>query len=133
MTQTKPAIASLQPVVLPDNRRVTLEMVVENLPALFANVAFTMPDMLDAPPAKPSKPPADAPSPYPNVELSILNSRRQQVANLFIVEHKERFTSLTMHLREPDMHEQYTARAEMTYQDQIIDVVEVPFTLHRIE
>jgi hypothetical protein len=133
MTQTKPAIASLQPVVLPDNRRVTLEMVVENLPALFANLAFTMPDMLDAPPAKPSKPPADAPSPYPNVELSILNSRRQQVANLFIVEHKERFTSLTMHLREPDMHEQYTARAEMTYQDQIIDVVEVPFTLHRIE
>ena len=133
MTQTKPTIASLQPVVLADNRRVTLEMVVENLPALFANVAFTMPDMLDTPPTKPSKPPADAPSPYPNIELSILNSHRRRVANLFIVEHKEKFTSLTMHLREPDVNEQYTARAEMTYQDQIIDVVEVPFTLHRIE
>lgn len=133
MTQTKPSIASLQPVALADNRRVTLEMVVENLPTLFANVAFTMPDLLDAPPARPPKPAADTPSPYPNIELSILNSHRQQIASLFIVEHKEKVTSLTLHLREPDVHEQYTARAEMTYQDEIIDVIEVPFTLHQTE
>jgi hypothetical protein len=127
MTQTKPSIASLQPVVLADNRRVTMELVVKNLPTVFANVAFSMPDTPDKPP----KPAADAPSPYPNIELSILNSRRQQVASLFIVEHREKVTTLTMHLRAPEVYEQYTARAEMTYLDEIIDVVEIPFTLHQ--
>lgn len=133
MTEKKPIIASLQPVVLADNRRVTLELVVENLPAVFANIAFTMPDMLDEPPAKPPKPAAGAPSPYPNIELSILNSRRQQIASLFIVEHKEKFTSLTLHLSSANVQEQYTARAEMTYMDEVIDVVETPFTLHQAE
>ncbi len=133
MTQKKPTIASLQPIVLPDNRRVTMELVVENLPTVFANIAFTMPDLLDAPPARPTKPAADAPSPYPNIELSVLNSRRQQVASLFIVEHKERFTSLTLHLRELAGQEQYTARAEMSYKDEIIDVVETPFALHQAD
>ena len=132
MTQQKPTIASLQPIVLPDKRRVTMELVVENLPTLFANVAFSMPDMLGQPAPKPPRP-ADTPSPYPNLELSILNSRRQQIATLFIVEHKERVTSLTMHLRQPEVHEQYTARAEMTYMDEIIDVVETPFTLHQTD
>jgi hypothetical protein len=132
MAQQKPTIASLRPVVLSDNRRVTMELVVENLPTLFANIAFNMPDSFDPPLAKPPRP-ADTPSPYPNLELSILNSRRQQVASLFIVEHKERETSLTMHLRQPDGQEQYTARAEMTYMDEIIDVVETPFTLHQMD
>ncbi len=132
MIQNKPKIASLQPVVLGDNRRVTMELVVENLPAVLANVAFMLPDMLDAPPTRPPKPAADVPSPYPNLELSILNSRRQQIASLFIVEHKEQFTALTMHLREPDSQEDYTARAEMTYRDEILDVVETPFRLHQI-
>lgn len=107
-----------------------MELVVEDLPSLFANVTFTMPDTLGGSPAKPSKSADDSPSPYPNLELSILNSRRQQVASLFIVEHKERATSLTLHLRQPELSEQYTARAEMTYLDEIIDVVETPFTLH---
>jgi hypothetical protein len=129
MTPQKPRIASLKPIVLADSRRVTLEMVVEDLPALISNVFFSMPDMLDAPPARPVKPAADAPSPYPNLELSILNSRRQQLASLFIVEHKEKFTALTLHLSAPDMSEQYTARAEMTYQNEIIDVLETPFIL----
>ena len=133
MTSKKPTIASLKPVVLADNRRVTLEMVVDNLPTIFANIAFTMPDMLDSPPTRPPKPAADTPSPYPNVELSLLNSRRQQIASLFIVEHKEKFTSLTLRLTAPDVQEQYTARAEMTYQDEIIDVAETPFSLHQAE
>lgn len=128
MTQNKPRIVSLQPIVLGDNRRVTMELVVENLPTVFANVAFTMPD---TPPTKPPKPADDVPSPYPNLELSILNRRRQQVASLFIVEHKEEFTALTMHLRQPDPQEDYTARAEMTYQDKILDVVETSFRLHQ--
>jgi hypothetical protein len=133
MTSKKPTIASLKPVVLADNRRVTLEMVVDNLPTVFTNIAFTMPDMLDSPPTRPPKPAADTPSPYPNVELSLLNSRRQQIASLFIVEHKEKFTSLTLHLTAPDVQEQYTARAEMTYQDEIIDVAETSFSLHQAE
>jgi hypothetical protein len=130
MTAEKPRIASLKPIVLADNRRVTLEMVVEDLPAVLANLAFMMPDVSGRPPTQPPKPAADAPSPYPNIELSILNSHRQQIASLFIVEHKEKFTALTLHLPAPDPQEQYTARAEMTYQDEIIDIVEIPFSLN---
>lgn len=132
MSAKKPHIASLDPIVLEDNRRVTLELVVENLPTTTANIAFIMPDMLDAPPARPVKPDANTPSPYPNLELSILNSRRQQIATLFIVEHKEQFTALTIHLRAPDPQEQYTARAEMIYQDEMIDELETPFSLHQV-
>jgi|GEM_PF-1671953 len=131
VTQKEPKIVSLNPVVFSDNRRVMLEMVVEDLPTIFSNVAFTMPDLSPNPPTKPPKPDPDAPSPYPNIELSILNSQRQQLTNLFIVEHKEKHTSLTLHLRSADIDEQYTARAEMTYLDKTLDVVEVPFTLNR--
>ena len=131
MSHQKPTIAALQPLVLEDNRRVTLAMTVENLPAIFSNVTFSMPDTFDDPPTRPPKPDPNAPSPYPNIELSILNSHRQQVASLLIVEHKEPHTALTLHLASPDIEAQYIARAEMTYQDEIIDVVEVPFRLNR--
>jgi hypothetical protein len=108
-----------------------LELVVEDLPTVFSNVAFTMPDLSPNPPQKPPRPDPDAPSPYPNVELSILDSRRRQVASLFIVEHKEKQTALTLHLRSPDILEQYTARAEMTHLDQTLDVREIPFNLNQ--
>lgn len=131
MTQQQtPKIASLKPIVYPDKRRVMLEMVVEHLPTIFSNVAFTMPDMPAQPPPKPE---ANAPSPYPNLELSILNSQGHEVAALFIVEHKEELTALTLHLRAPDADEQYTARATMTYQNQVLDVVETPFTLNQAD
>ncbi len=130
MTHKKPRITSLKPIVLPDNRRVTLEMVVEDLPAAAVNLFFAMPDTLDAPPSPPAKPAADAPSPYPNLELNILNRHRQPVTrSLFIVEHKERFSALTLHLPALEPQEPLTARAEMTYQDEVIDLVETPFTL----
>lgn len=130
MTVQKPRITLLNPVVLKDNRRVILELVVEDLPVDFANIMF-MPDVTTPPPTRPPKPDPDAPSPYPNVELSILNSHRRQVASLFIVEHKEKNIALTLHLRSPDLSEQYTARAEMTHNDEIIEVIEVPFTLNQ--
>jgi len=133
VSQKTPKISSLNPVVLPGNRRVMMEMIVQNLPTTFSNVAFTMPDMAGSRPPRPPKPDPDAPSPYPNIELSILNSQRQQVATLFIVEHKETETSLTLHLRTASPEEQYTARAEMTYQDQTLDVVEIPFRLNQAE
>ena len=105
-------------------------MTVDNLPTTFSNVMLTMPDMFDESPSPPRKPDRDAPSPYPNIELAILNSRRQIVASLYIVEHKEPFTALTLHLRPPDLEEKYTARAEMTYNNQVLDVVEIPFRLN---
>lgn len=118
--------------MLADNRRVTLEMLVENLPPLFSNVMFAMPDLSDNQPTGPPKLDPDAPSPYPNIELSILNSRRQQITSLFIVEHREEQASLTLHIPTPDVQEQYTARAEMTHNDETLDVVEVPFTLNQV-
>jgi hypothetical protein len=129
MSNKTPKITLLQPVVMSDQRRVSLELKVENLPTTFSNIML-MPDLLDDAPGPPPKPDRDAPSPYPNIELSILNSQHQQVATLYIVEHKEPETALTLHLRAPDATEQYTARAEMTYQDETLEVVEVPFRLN---
>jgi hypothetical protein len=126
MSEKQPKIASLKPVILQDNRRITLELSVKNLPATGGSNIMFMPDISDTPP----RPSAPAPGTYPHVELSILNNQRQQVASLLIVEHKEAQTALTLHLPAPaDPDERYTARAEMTYQDEVIDVVEVPFTL----
>jgi hypothetical protein len=131
MPQHPPTITSLRPVVLDDKRRVTIEMVVENLPTTFSNVMFTMPDLSETRPEAPPKPEPNAASPYPDVELSILNSQRQLVTDLYIVEHKENRSSLTLHIPSPDIHEQYIARAEMTYNDETLDVIEVPFTLNK--
>jgi hypothetical protein len=128
MANKTPSIVRLQPVVLADNRRVIMEMTVANLPTTLANVSLTMP----GPAGPPPKPDRSAPSPYPDIELSILNSQGQPVAVLVIVEHKEPNTALTLHLRTPpDPAEPYTARAEMTYNNQVLDLVQVPFTLNR--
>jgi hypothetical protein len=124
-----PRITALQPLVLDDNHRVMMELVVEDLPTP-PNVMLTLPDAVPSPPPK-SDP--DAPSPYPDIELSILDSRRQQVRSLLIIEHKERATNLTLHIPAPDPTEQYTARAAMTHQHQIVQVVEIPFRLHPMD
>ncbi len=129
MSDNTPKIASLQPIVHDDNRRISMQMTVSNLPTSFSNIML-MPDLMTEGSGPPPKPDKDAPSPYPNIELSILNSQRQQIASLYIVEHKEPETGLTLHLTTPDPAEQYTARAEMTYDEKIIDVVEVVFRLH---
>jgi hypothetical protein len=128
MTESSPQITSLQPTVLPDNRRITFEMTVTNLPPM-VNTFFAVPDTDDTVPSA-TGPNSDEPSPYPNIELSVLNSQRQQIASLFIVEHKEEHIALTLHIPDSDPQEQYIARAEMVYQDEIIDVAEAPFTLN---
>ena len=128
MTDTKPQITSLQPTVLPDNRRITFDMVVTNLPPMI-NAFFTIPNTNAVGPPS-ADPNPDDPSPYPNIELSVLNSRRQQIASLFIVEHKEEHIELTLHIPASDVQEQYIARAEMIHQEETIDVVEIPFTLN---
>lgn len=117
---TQPKITTLRPIVLEDHRRVVLDMVVENLPTTTSNVTLTMPtgDIEDAPS-----------SPYPNVVLSLLDSQGVEVATVLIVEHQEPHSQLTLHLRQPQLDETYTARAEMLWGDEVLEVVEVPFTL----
>lgn len=132
MAEKKPTITRLQPVVLSDNRRVQMELVVENLPDQFANVNFLMPDTFSERHPRSARPASNIPSPYPDIELCILDSRRQEVVCLFIVEHKESHTALTLHLPAPDAGQQYIARAEMTYQEQTLQVVETPFTLNPV-
>lgn len=142
MTKNTPKIAVLNPVVLPDNRRVMMEMVVENLPNTGAGGScainfFDAPAspgtaQLDVPPPAGNGDSARTPSEYPDVELSILNGKRQEIASLLIVEHKEAVTSLTLHLRTaPDAADTYTARAHMTLNQQPIATVEVPFELNQ--
>ncbi len=143
MSDKKFKISTLQPAVLPDNRRVTLEMTVEGLPNALnggfaacgvnrsANVSF-FPDMSNEVTGPPSPPQPNEASQYPNVELSILNSRRQQVVNMFIIEHKEQNTALTLHLpATATPQERYTARAEISFGDEIVDVTETPFILNQ--
>ena len=138
MTAGSPKITLLNPIVLPDKRRVTMELMVENLPGL-AGAASNVINFFDAPPPSPrlGSPPrnnnlddADAADKYPNVILSIIDSGGQEVASLLIVEHKEPHTSLTLHLRAPDLTEQYIARAEMSLKGDMLEVIEVPFVLN---
>jgi hypothetical protein len=68
-------------------------------------------------------------SEFPDIELSIFNSDQQEVASLLIIEHKESFTALTLHLRSPQADGRYTARAKMTHDNKTLEIVEVPFTL----
>ena len=131
MTTQKPKIASLEPVVLPDMRRVTIALAVKNLPTITANVTLDIPGEV-ASDGNPTASPPSVPI-YPNVDLAIINSQGRTVASTFIVEHREEVVHLTLHLRQPDLNDRYIARAEMTYQDEMLDVVEAPFTLTEAE
>ena len=127
MTTPKPKIASLTPVVLPDQRRVMLELVVENLPTITTNVTLNIPGEAGS-----TDQPTEHPLPGandPNVDVTIINSQGRTVASTFIVEHREEAVQLTLHLRQPDLNDRYIARAEVTYQEDVLDVVETSFTL----
>ncbi|RME77206.1 MAG: hypothetical protein D6784_04105 [Chloroflexi bacterium] len=135
MTAQKYRILSLKPIVLDDNRRTLLELAVDGLPQTggggfcginggdsAAVMFFPEPETAVSPPANED---------YPDVELSILNSQREPVASMFIVQHREAVISMTLHIPRPNPDEQYIARAELIQADEIIDVVEAPFSLHR--
>lgn len=68
-------------------------------------------------------------SPYPNVELSILDDEHNEVAQVIIVEHKEENISLTLHIRHPQPGKTYIARADMIHNQQLIQTLTVPFKL----
>jgi len=69
------------------------------------------------------------PSPYPDVTLSILDQGENEIATTFIVEHKEPELDFTLHLRTSEAGATYTARAELTLSDEVIQTVQVPFEL----
>jgi len=69
------------------------------------------------------------PSPYPDVTLSILDQGGNEITTTFIIEHKEPELDFTLHLRTPEPGATYTARAELTVNDEVIQTVQVPFEL----
>ena len=85
----------------------------------------------DQAPAGDSPEPGDdrPPSPYPDVTLSILDQGTNEMASTYIVEHKEPELDFTLHMRFPEPGATYTARAELTMNDEVIQTVQVPFQL----
>ena len=67
------------------------------------------------------------PSPYPDVTLGILDQYGNPMATTYIVEHKEPELDFTLHVPAMEPGTTYVARAEMAMNDEIIQVVEVPF------
>jgi hypothetical protein len=68
-------------------------------------------------------------SPYPDVTLTILDQGGNEMASTYIVEHKEPELDFTMHVRSPEPGASYTAYAELTMNDEVIQTVQVPFQL----
>ena len=75
----------------------------------------------------PSAMPQRQPSPFPDVALSILDPHGNEIAAAYIVEHKEPELDFTLHVRDMEPGARYIARAEMTKNDEILQVVEVSF------
>ena len=123
-----PKITSLRPIVSDDQKRVSLEMHVANLPDLLSNIML-MDESYDPSQGPPPKRDPSAPSPFPNVELALLDADRKVLADLLIVEHKEEYTALTLHIRTPNPTPTCFARAEMSHNNEVFDVVEVAFNL----
>jgi hypothetical protein len=151
-------IDSLVPQPLPDLRRVSLLLRVSGLPAYGPSGSSNLiqfydmpqppqgtqeentsqppdpyvdlfPEMESSPPVNPSSDQERSPSPYPDLKLSILDRHGNEVATTFVIEHKEPELDFTLHLRGVEAGATYTARAEMTQNDKIIQTVQVPFEL----
>jgi len=151
-------IESLTPQPLPDLRRVTLNLRVAGLPPYGPGAVFGVSSLSDADPADQAakeqpapnvdfflddSPPTELPeagdpvpadrtrppSPYPDVALSILDQNGNEVAGTFIVEHKEPDLDFTLHLRAYEPGATYVAQAEMSLNDEIVQIVQVPFEL----
>ena len=133
MTNAMPQLVSLTPVVV-GHKRVTLSLETINLPSQ-ANVRLDF-DISTDPLSQQSKEQGFAEpeeiighTPYPNVELSILDDDHNPVAQLFVVENTEEFISMTMHIRRPKPGKTYIARADMLHNNQLIQTLTTPFQL----
>jgi hypothetical protein len=145
-------IESFIPQPMWDGRRVALTLHVSGLPAYGPGSHFLnfidMPndeaeteqpgaadrraEVVPSPPSaasEESKPASQErpPSPYPDVTLGILDPDGNLIATTYIVEHKEPDLEFTLHVPAIEPGTTYVARAEMTMNDEIIQVAEVPF------
>ncbi len=65
----------------------------------------------------------------PNVRLSCLDADGRVVAEMLLVEWRDPYISLTMHLRQPNPGADYILRAEVARNEQLLDVNDIPFKL----
>ena len=134
MTNTMPQFVSLTPLVL-SPERVSLNLQTTNFPGK-SNVLLDFNFRNDGPlPSKPADRDLENPeelirnSPYPNVELSVLDDQHNEVAHMFIVEHKEEHISMTMHIHNPQPGKTYIARADMIHNQRLLQTLTIPFKL----
>lgn len=129
MSVIKPRFVSLKPIVL-DYNRVTLNLETTDFP-LVSNVTLTL-DLPESPSetetqSRSGKQVPD--NPYPNVDLALLDDENNEVAQIAIIEHREKDLSLTLHLRNPQPGSNYVAQATMVYNGAAVDSMRSPFTL----
>lgn len=67
------------------------------------------------------------PSPYPDLVLSVLDQHGREMATTYIVEHKEPELEFTLHLPAAEPGATYVAQAKMSWNDEVIQTVQVPF------
>ncbi len=120
---------------MPDGRRVLVTLRTSGLPPYRLGMVAPAPtpaapnvELFLEDPTRPTPAKGDqAPSPYPNVDLSIYDRHGNEVAATFIVEHKEPDLDFTLHLRSVEPGGTYTIRATLTDGGQVTQIVEAPF------
>ncbi len=65
----------------------------------------------------------------PNVRLVCLDAAGKEVAEMLLVEWRDPYISLTMHLRHPVPGASYVLRAEVARDGQLLDSQDTPFQL----
>ncbi len=65
----------------------------------------------------------------PNVRLLCLDADGQEAAEMLLVEWREPYISLTMHLKKPQTGAEYIMRAEVARDGQLLDSRDFPFAL----
>jgi hypothetical protein len=69
-------------------------------------------------------------STHPNLALTLLDPDATVVSTLFVVEARQPYQSLTLHLRQPPrLSEPYRLEIELSRDGQVLDTRLVPFTL----
>lgn len=141
-----PKFILLEPTVI-DYNRVLLNVKTADLPAGSAGGACLVPEAnvtlkfdLDSngpyQPIAPTKQAAPSnpdlfedESPYPTMELALLDEDDKLVAQAMVVEHQEADVSFTLHIRRPQPGKTYTVMARMSKKDEDIHTVKTQFLL----
>lgn len=126
-----PEFVSLTPIAV-DSRRITLRLRTTNFPEV-SNIKLDLnPDSsrLNSPDSlKPDPAQAYLETPYPNVELSLLDQQNNPVAEVIVIEHQEETLELTLHLRNSQPDQPYIAQAVMSRGPEVLQTIQTPFTL----